>query len=145
MTNNIQDQIDRLQARIDKLRAKIEVEKPWPQRGDVSFALLSNGNISTFSYAKDLFTLYDQGNLFRTQEEAIKVRERREVEQKMRVIAKGYTWTRGKNNYSLIKYKQYWCIYNEQYKQNQGSIHFATRKDANQALALGEAELDKLL
>jgi hypothetical protein len=148
MTNNRQEQIDRLQAELDKLKAEIEGDKPWPQEGDECFVLLSDGGAIKVSHKNDGFHInpFNQGNIFRTEAEAIKERDRREVEQKLRVIAKGYEFIGGYDySYFLLKYRGSWMIDFATYRQKQGTIYFKSLEDAYQALALGEAELDKLL
>jgi hypothetical protein len=145
MTNNLQEAIDRLQAEIDKLKAEIKL---WPQEDDEVYGLHIDGDAIKYSYkGRDTMLLCAryQGNLFPSPDAAIKVRERRAVEQKLRVIAKGYEFIAGEDNYYLARTHKSWFMYDTRQVQMQGLIYFANEQDAEDALALGEIELDKLL
>ena len=97
------EEVEKLKARIAELEAQIaEKEDEWPKDGDEIWALDNGGLISSHRFSKDgvwSTRTLAQGNVFRTQAEAVQEAKRRAVMAKLKKAAGGYEFTVGCPNW----------------------------------------------
>ena len=123
--------------------------QPWkPDYGQKYWLLNSVGEVGQDAWCETQGDIarYEMGNVFRTEEEAIRERDKRRVTHKLRVLAKGFVpdWD--------TTFQQKWEIYynyeteelSEAWRTScrdasTGDVYFANREDAKNArLTLGD-------
>lgn len=139
-----------------KSQLVFDVQKPEPksvwelENGDRYFVLYTDGDMADYEWKRDggISKGYrDQGNVFRTKEEAEKDVERRKVETLL-IKHGGRRWFNGYNHnfhIGLDEYEEHLKAYILM-TPTQGTIYFDTEKQARQAVKdIGEERLKKAL
>jgi len=136
-----------LQAKLDEMKATITKMKAQPSGfwkpaiGDSYYQVVSDGGVflNHHNGTKTDYAIIEQGNAYRTQEEAERAREKQEVTQRLRELAGGYGFKIGDNNWSLL-----YSVDDEQWRSTCCSFHFTPNATYFQTKEAALAALDEL-
>ena len=144
---DMKQELASLRKRIAELEAQVAAQPAadsWPKTGDSYWTIQASGAVLTYRYLEDKFdlVLIEIGNIFRTEEEALREVERRKVLTQMRKLAKAAwgevkcSWKPGTDKW----YVQYahgsceWLVIYACSIEIQGVVYFPSEKSAYDAI-----------
>jgi len=143
---NIQQEIEDMKEALKSLEQKAREQEPqgvWqPKEGEDYFGIEDTSEVYEDYYSEGCITTkarINQGNVFKTGEEAELEAKRREVTQKLRVLAGGFNpdWKDSAQTKVSVEYNsEHGCLGVESYRhlQTQGAIYFKTKEAAQHAV-----------
>lgn len=138
MNEEINKLIEEFEARLQTLKDEYEEDKAECEfeEGDIFWSILRDGQVMDFEWKADKYHVacYEQGNVFKTREEALFEVERRKVLHELKQLGRPFeplseNWCIYINGHGQIDY------YSEEVSQYlYGNYYFNTKEEATQAV-----------